>query len=56
MQDYIIIASLSLSSDYLLLDPETSELVVVTDDGDLEEGDFVYDIFEQGFEYLELFD
>ncbi|MBR3899953.1 MAG: SMI1/KNR4 family protein [Ruminococcus sp.] len=55
-KDYIVIASLSLSSDYLLLDPETSELVVVTDDGDLEEGDFVYDIFEQGFEYLELFD
>ncbi|MBR3900558.1 MAG: SMI1/KNR4 family protein [Ruminococcus sp.] len=55
-KDYIIIASLSLSSDYLLLDLETSELVVVTDDGDLEEGDFVYDIFEQGFEYLELFD
>ena len=52
-KDYIVIASLSLSSDYLLLDPETSELVVVTDDGDLEEGDFVYDIFEQGFEYFE---
>jgi len=55
-KDYIIIASLSLSSDYLLLDPETSELFVVTDDGDLEEGDFVYHIFEEGFEYLEMFD
>lgn len=55
-KDYIIIASLSLSSDYLLLAPETSELFVVTDDGDLEEGDFVYHIFEEGFEYLEMFD
>lgn len=52
-KDYIIIASVSLSSDCLILDTETSELLLLTDDGELEESDFEYDIFEEGFDYLE---
>ena len=50
---YVIIASLSGYSDCLVFDPETSELFVFDDDGDVSEGDFVYDIFEKGFEYLD---
>lgn len=50
---YIILASLSGSSDCLVFDPETGELFVFTDDGEIGEGDFAYDIFEEGFAYLE---
>ena len=52
-KDYIMIASLSGYSDCLVFDPETSELLAIDDDGETEEGDFVYHIFEGGFEYLE---
>jgi hypothetical protein len=52
-KEYIIIANLSGFSDCLVFDPDTAELFVLTDDGEREEGDFVSDIFEDGFEYLE---
>ena len=50
---YIVIADLSGASDILVFDPETTELFVLDDDGDIREGDFEIDIFEDGFEYLE---
>ena len=50
---YIVIADLSGASDILVFDPETAELFVLDDDGDIREGDFEIDIFEDGFEYLE---
>ena len=50
---YIVIADLSGCSDILVFDPETAELFVLDDDGDIREGDFEIDIFEDGFEYLE---
>ena len=52
-KDYIMIASLSYSSDCLVFDPETSELFAIDDDGETEDGDFFYHIFDEGFEYLE---
>ena len=50
---YVVIADLSGFSDILVFDPETAELYVLDDDGDIREGDFEIDIFEEGFEYLE---
>ncbi len=50
---YIVIADLSYSSDILVFDPETAQLFVLDDDGDIREGDFEIDIFEDGFEFLE---
>jgi hypothetical protein len=50
---YIVIADLSGASDILVFDPETTELFVLDDDGDISDGDFEIDIFEDGFEYLE---
>ena len=50
---YVVIADLSGASDILVFDPETAELYVLDDDGDIREGDFESDIFEDGFEDLE---
>ena len=50
---YVVIADLSGASDILVFDPETTELFVLDDDGDISDGDFEIDIFEDGFEYLE---
>ena len=50
---YIVIADLSYSSDILVFDPQTAQLYVLDDDGDIRDGDFDTDIFEDGFEYLE---
>ncbi len=35
------------------IDPQTAQLFVLDDDGDIREGDFEIDIFEDGFEYME---
>lgn len=40
-------------SDCLVFDSETRTLFVLIDDGEIEDGDFVYNIFEDRFEYLE---
>ena len=50
---YVVIADLSGCSDILVFDPETTELFVLDDDGDISDGDFETDIFEDGFDYLE---
>ncbi len=52
-KEYIVIADLSYSSDILVFDPRTAQLFVLDDDGDIREGDFEIDIFEDGFEYME---
>ena len=51
-KEYIVIASLSGASDCLVFYPATREVFVLTDDGELRTGDFVYHVIQEGFEYL----
>ena len=52
-KEYIAIASLSGTSDCLVFDPATKEVIELTDDGKMRTGDFVYHVIQEGFEYLE---
>ncbi|MBQ8119103.1 MAG: SMI1/KNR4 family protein [Lachnospiraceae bacterium] len=52
-KEYVVIADLSYASDILVFDPETAELYVLDDDGEIRDGDFEIDVFEEGFEFLE---
>jgi hypothetical protein len=50
---YVVIADLSGASDILVFDPKTTELFVLDDDGDIRDGDFEVDVFEDGFDFLD---